>query len=169
MVGVPILATSQKQLSAHDESYNFWCLLLEKRAIHKLLNIHYYNPNPTTHSRPQASNQPKPLHTRPKQPSYTTPLRASHTKAPLCAMATLGGYLNSEHNNTHTHTHTHHSSQKPPQPTLESLITDVCSECCFAETVLIVTADSRILVGELAACDASTNLVRHVISIPLWE
>lgn len=30
----------------------------------------------------------------------------------------------------------------------------------FPEKVLIVTADSRILVGTLSACDQSTNLVR---------
>ncbi|KAK4074756.1 uncharacterized protein Triagg1_4905 [Trichoderma aggressivum f. europaeum] len=62
-------------------------------------------------------------------------------------MATLGGYLNSELRRP--------SFQPRRQPTYEFRLTLWCA----AEKVLIVTADSRILVGELAACDQSTNLV----------
>lgn len=55
-------------------------------------------------------------------------------------MATLGGYLNS----------------KTPLPSSTDLISLLTS---LPEKVLIVTADSRILVGTLSACDQSTNLV----------
>ncbi|KAF5584654.1 Sm LSm8 [Fusarium subglutinans] len=56
-------------------------------------------------------------------------------------MATLGGYLNS-------------TTTFPGSTTnLTSLLIQI------AEKVLIVTADSRILVGTLAACDQTTNLV----------
>ena len=53
-------------------------------------------------------------------------------------MATLGGYLNST----------------PSPPLLRTL-----ADCCL-ERILIVTADSRILVGSLQAADNQTNLVR---------
>lgn len=43
-----------------------------------------------------------------------------------------------------------------------------CANLWLAEKVLIVTADSRILVGTLAACDNSTNLVR-LRSRQLWR
>ncbi|KFH40476.1 hypothetical protein ACRE_088300 [Hapsidospora chrysogenum ATCC 11550] len=60
-------------------------------------------------------------------------------------MATLGGYLNSE-------LPLQHSSPNPIGTTQK--LTSA------AEKVLIVTADSRILVGTLTAADNSTNLVR---------
>ena len=59
-------------------------------------------------------------------------------------MATLGGYLNSKHG-------------------LCLLAFRFVVNPC-AEKVLIVTADSRILVGTLSACDQSTNLVRTFLT-----
>lgn len=55
-------------------------------------------------------------------------------------MATLGGYLNSE------------------TPLLELYRPRQLANI-HQEKVLIVTADSRILVGTMAACDQTTNLV----------
>ncbi|KAG8674519.1 hypothetical protein FPOAC1_000487 [Fusarium poae] len=55
-------------------------------------------------------------------------------------MATLGGYLNSE------------------TPLLELYRPHQLANT-HQEKVLIVTADSRILVGTMAACDQTTNLV----------
>ncbi|KAL2883785.1 hypothetical protein SGCOL_000933 [Colletotrichum sp. CLE4] len=60
-------------------------------------------------------------------------------------MATLGGYLN---------------SASPPAPNLECcVLDDILTILPQTEKVLIVTSDSRILVGTLEAADQSTNLV----------
>lgn len=61
-------------------------------------------------------------------------------------MATLGGYLNSE--------------QPPPSAMASAALQQLTPNSPVLEKVLIVTADSRILVGTLAAADQSTNLVR---------
>lgn len=62
-------------------------------------------------------------------------------------MATLGGYLNST----------------TPFPSSTTYLTSLLTQT--AEKVLIVTADSRILVGTLAACDQTTNLVSALLLI----
>jgi U6 snRNA-associated Sm-like protein LSm8 len=62
-------------------------------------------------------------------------------------MATLGGYLNS----------------RTPLPSSTTYLTSLLIQ--ITEKVLIVTADSRILVGNLAACDQTTNLVRALLLI----
>jgi U6 snRNA-associated Sm-like protein LSm8 len=62
-------------------------------------------------------------------------------------MATLGGYLNST----------------TPLPSSTTYLTSLLIQT--TEKVLIVTADSRILVGTLAACDQTTNLVSTLLLI----
>lgn len=58
-------------------------------------------------------------------------------------MASLGGYIN---------------SRLSPNPSILAVTNS--NPSCLVEKVLIITADSRILVGNLAGCDQSTNLVR---------
>src|SRR6478735_4545641 len=62
-------------------------------------------------------------------------------------MATLGGYLNST----------------TPLQSSTTYLTSLLIQT--TEKVLIVTADSRILVGTLAACDQTTNLVSTLLLI----